>query len=314
MKALKYIAILFAAIVVIHACDEVEDPYAHIVNAEACDCEITDSSLITIKENEDFAARRLLLEEYTGIQCGNCPIFAQDKIKRDLVKEYGDDSLVVVAIQANASPLSEPDDKHTYDMRIPAGGEYSGAIENGSTIPYVLIHGKESAFKAGGDVVQKVKDLVDDGSWHDAEPLELNLRTSYSSECRSLLVELDATTKSDVPAGANVIIYLLENGIIAPQTFYATTDMVNGYLWYEHPDFPYRYNYEHNHVLRATWPSPWGESMFDPSTASGSSESMSWELCLDEEFVAENCDLVAVVYDLNTKAVLGTEIIHHLSE
>jgi len=303
------------------ACDDVEDPYEHLPKVSSC--QVTDSSQVIQKtSDQDFGARKLLLEEYTGIRCGNCPDMAN--IINSISATFGD-SVIVVALQAYTSSLSAPDDKHPIDLRNPALTVYDGSIQNGSTIPYALVNDKSSNGKAGqGNVRSMSEALLKDASWHTSNKLKLSMKSSFSQECNSVLLEVNSEALADLPNGANLIVYLLENNMEAPQTQYNALTVEEFATWNdENPEYPVKKKQKHKHVLRAAYPSPWGEELFVSSTSAGTIANNVINFCIEPfaaaeytrpDIVPENCDLVALAYDLETKEILFSEIIHSIAQ
>ncbi len=85
----------------------------------------------------------------------------------------------------------------------------------------------------------------------------------------------------------NVTVWLVENKIMGTQT------MPNG-----RPNM----NYEHNHVLRASLNGDWGQELGE-SFAEGVKIDGTATMTINEDWVAENCDVVVYVYNNDNKEV-----------
>ncbi len=84
------------------ACDKVEAPYK--------------------EEKEIKVNRKVLLEDFTGHKCVNCPN-AHD-IAHDLQELYGEDNLIVIATHAGFFSTPSSGD-FAYDFRTEAGPEWA---------------------------------------------------------------------------------------------------------------------------------------------------------------------------------------------
>jgi len=89
-------------------------------------------------------------------------------------------------------------------------------------------------------------------------------------------------------------VYLLESQIINWQTDYSQSPA----------DIP---DYEHNHVLRRAINGSWGMEIASDTIVAGSSIVKSYAYNLPDEFVKENCAVVAFVYNDDTKEVMQAE-------
>ncbi|PLX08164.1 MAG: hypothetical protein C0596_07645 [Marinilabiliales bacterium] len=70
--------------------------------------------------------------------------------------------------------------------------------------------------------------------------------------------------------------------------------------------------YEHNHVLRVGMNGPFGESIKDNTnnSAVGDILSKSYSVKKGEDWVIDNCLIVAFVYDTETEEILQAEVLH----
>ena len=67
-------------------------------------------------------------------------------------------------------------------------------------------------------------------------------------------------------------------------------------------------DYEHNHILRTIITNPMGDDI--GSLSINEEKSYSFSYTLEEEWVKSNCNVVAYVYNENTKEILQVEEIH----
>jgi len=95
------------------ACDKIEEPYLISTgNADTAACPAPEFPEITTH------IKRVLLEDYTGHTCVNCPSAAV--ISHDLKEQYGD-QLVLIAVHAGFFAKPTNTGNYTFDFRTTAG-------------------------------------------------------------------------------------------------------------------------------------------------------------------------------------------------
>ncbi len=294
------IGLLILGISYFSACDKVDDPYQHLTEIDTAGTGDIDSSLLFFSSSDtSVLVRKVLVEEYTGIKCGNCPDMA--RVLKDILDTS--DQVILVAIQADCSQLSHPDDKHPIDLRGPESSVYCNEISNGDVIPYSLVNFKADAGKVStGEVAEGISDLLKDNAWLTPR-LDLDITTSYYPQNRVLSIDNKVQVLNGGYSGKiGVISYLVENGIIAPQTDY------------RYRDDPDRLNktYKHDHTLRKAIPSAWGTELGE-NLANAEVVSEFSQYQIPDEFVAENCEVVSLVYDIDTREVLQVDVVKNIA-
>ncbi|MCR9154956.1 MAG: Omp28 family outer membrane lipoprotein [Bacteroidetes bacterium] len=226
---------------------------------------------------------RILLEEFTGVKCNNCPA-ASLEAKR-LQSIFGKENVIIIGI--HAGNLATTDEKHPKAFNTPEGTELFNFFQLfGVPVGFVnrLDYDEGTIIKAEGD-------------WRNIIPSELErlpvaeinlIEDSYNAGTRELTVNglievLD--TADGIPANTNIAIYLTENNIISPQTM---------------GDKSVNENYEHNHVLRGSFTGTYGESV----DLSGGSANFSESISLPQDAVKENCEVVAFIYNSDNYEIL----------
>lgn len=200
-----------------------------------------------IKGEEITAERAVLLEDFTGQQCLNCP--TAHEVIEDLEKQYGRDKVIAVSIHCGGFGISKNStnfDRGLVGLMTDEGNAIletygitqfpMGVIDFGSPINYDLWAG------AVRTALSKPSDT------------QLELTVSYTPDApdsKTGLIDMNATfeSASDHPA-ANIQFWVVEDHIIARQKNGAVTI----------PD------YEHNNVFRAQlFPGERGESIVLPA-------------------------------------------------
>lgn len=273
MKMIKILSIIFGLVFLINSCDKVDPPYT-----TGFDCE--------------SGNQNVLIEDYTGHTCVNCPgaaVTAHD------IKANCEDRVIVVAVHAGyfAKPISSSD--YSYDFRTQAGNDWNdyfaivgnpnGLVnrtsENGS---YVLGPGlwAEAAFK-----------LLSQNS-----PLNIEIENSFNESNNTLSTKVTANIISDIEGVYDLIVCITEDHIIKPQK---NNDASIGTV----PDI---LEYEHNGVLRMAINGSWGQDFINGSANTGESISKNLVQSFDgTDWVAENCNVVAFIVNRNDKSVLQVD-------
>ncbi|NLF42995.1 MAG: Omp28 family outer membrane lipoprotein [Bacteroidales bacterium] len=273
MKNHFYISFCLAAFMAfsLFSCDEIEGPYK----------ETNQTDTTTTGE----VVKKVLLEEFTGHKCPNCPDGAASA---HALKELYGDKLVIVAIHSGYfATTTSPD--FTYDFRTPEGEDLYSSF-GVTTNPIGMINRKEFSGKK----------LQTHTSWStyvsgemDVEPvIGLKIENTYDADTRALSVKVTAKTVTALTENYKICVQITENGIVKPQQ---SSSGINQ-------------NYEHDHVLRQTLNTAWGEDIA-LSGASGTEAIKNYNITLNNDWVAENCSVVAYIYNsANFEVVQAEEI------
>lgn len=230
-----------------------------------------------IPEGKD--TRSILLEDYTGMRCSNCPKAAA--MASNLKGVYGQ-RLITVSIHAGyfATPVNG------IDLRTEAGDAYNAYFKISGNpqgvvnrMPY---KGKTFyGFDIWGEAVAAIPEKTFVG---------MDLAIDYSPENRSYGVSLDITKyQVNVIESADLIFWLVEDSIVTPQV------MENG-KWVD--------EYQQRHVLRAALNATWGENILLPSDLGSAIKIEKNEFTLPEAFDEKNCSVIALLCNKNNKEVI----------
>jgi hypothetical protein len=276
---MKYLKILFLLPVILmitqQACDIVEEPYLVPVDT------------LTNGGNGE-TVRKILLEDYTGHKCPNCPEAAEEAHSLKLI--YGE-QLVLLTIHAGSFAEVDPSGDFTYDFKTPEGVEvhdyygffyYPAGLVNRTKYSGSLILSKDKWQNA-------VASLVD-------LPQQVNIKITkdYNSSTRKLDIAVETEFLEDLAGTYYICAYLTESEIVKPQQTEA--GVVTDYV--------------HNHILRTSLNGTWGDLVGNNGAGtSGEKFTNEYSIILDTEWVAENCGLVVFVYDNDspTREVIQAE-------
>lgn len=220
--------------------------------------------------------RVVLIEEFTGQRCPNCPKAAEEVHK--LQKIYPD-QVLVIAIHSGffAMPIGE----FTADYRTEEGTEIYNYFHPetfpNSTFCRMKI---DESYLVG---YQSWESLVPTVVEQDAianvtiDPIKVNNETRE--------IEITVKTEMNTANSMNVKVaaFILENGIVSPQAYDQTVQE----------------EYVHNHVLRGGFAGAWGEDIKGLG-----SDSKTFKLTADTEWNLNNCEVVAYIYNKETMEIL----------
>ena len=282
-----FILVVFAC----HACDKPDCPYA---DERLCDQAYLDSLGESINENcSDFDTiykSRVLLEDFTGFRCTNCLPAA---ITADNLQEEWCDRLVVVAYHVFpefAAPLSTtPGDTFSIDLRTGLGENL--AIDYGiPSLPNGMVNRKQFS----GGFIQSA------ASWPDNVGIEMDEEViaelyfddlDYNPISSASSFAMRVVPRSQVETDWNLTIGIYENGIVDGQKDGSSTI------------FPYT----HDHVFRNYINGVYGETALTQSTVldANGAVSFNYEVTAEEDWVADNCYLFAVLFNSENDEVIG---------
>lgn len=220
----------------------------------------------TPPSSETKMMRRVLIEDFTGQRCINCPN-AADEIVR-LQQSYGADSIIAVGI--HGGELAFAGTEKLLGLRTDLGDEYNK-------------HWNLEAWPMG--LVNRIGPLANIDQWFtlvnqarkQEAPLNLAVTTNYDEASRQLTIITQADAFATV--GGKLQLWLTESGIVAMQSM---------------PDGNNNREYVHNHVLRAAVNGAWGE---DFSAIQGQQVSLQHQFTIDPSWNPSNMAVVAFVYN-----------------
>lgn len=235
----------------------------------------------TTPEPPTTAVKRVLIEEFTGRKCPNCPTGAQTIAD---IQSYYEGRVVAVAIHAGMYAMPTGSAFSDMDLRTEAGDTYNETYAP-QGYPAAMVDRKTF----DGVVASTIRD-----KWMTSviaelaeEPImEITPTCSYDETSRTATITTTIEALQNMPANLNLQVYLTESGIVAAQ--------MNG--------SELIYDYVHNHVLRTAVNGTWGESL--ASLPQGETATYTYTVTLPAEWNAENCHIVAFACENNGNRVV----------
>tara|TARA_R110002072_G_scaffold9144_16_gene44959 strand:- start:1541 stop:2410 length:870 start_codon:yes stop_codon:yes gene_type:complete len=272
--------LLFSSL--LFSCDKIDDP---VIELEGC------VDQCTALPTENYISKKaVLIEEFTGITCNNCPDAA---LKAQELKDKYPGSVVLVGIHASSFATPNPSDGYDADFRTNMGTEYYDFV-NPLGLPIGTIDRLDQddpqrfpkPFTSWESAVTKQLakgDTADIGILANPSIIDTDGDTSICLEVKFKSLA-DLTNDSIYWTG-----YLLESDIKAQQKM---------------PDGSKNKDYKHKHVLRAGFTGTFGTPIpnFDGSLNSVACSSSL--IAKDPNWKARNLEVVVMVYNIKTFEVI----------
>lgn len=237
----------------------------------ACDTIEKDDRIIERPLKDDPVSdlpKRVLIEEFTGARCLNCPNAAE--VITQLHETYGD-RIIPVAIHAGGlAPFFKTPEGTIYYETSNKPNPPSLLIDKMASS---LISGNISAWSAA--VIKRLEAKVG---------LDITLFPIITGNKLKLFYQIDFVEKND--KNLAVLFYVIENNIINFQAM---------------PDGSYNKTYAHQHVLRAAMNGVWGTPLqrrdgLSFEAGERFTDSLD-EFELLESWNQNNCSLIGIVYE-----------------
>lgn len=276
MKKLFFLTFLLL-IVLFQFCDKIDNPYPAKKNGGID---------TTIK-------RKILLEDYTGHTCPNCPAAAV--VAKQLKDDYGD-RLIVMGVHVgffaepcppHPLPQGAPAGSYANDFRTTEGESYNTTFGNdGEGLPNGMVNRKEF----GGTKV------LDKTAWNSAiaaiinTPADVNIKitNTYDTITRNLNCSVQSTFVNGLSGNYKLVVLITQDSIIDWQL-----DGSNNVQ-----------NYVHRHVLRGAINSVWGDVLVNGNVVAGATSTKSYPYTINAGWDVAQCEVVAFIYNESTNEIL----------
>jgi hypothetical protein len=309
---------------IITACDKVEPPVYGCTDAQACNyneaaqlddasCNYTDCEIIGCMDTEAsnynpvantpcedcctyntadcFAdpttiERKVLVEDFTGHTCNNCPDAAEELAA---IIDANNHRVIGIGIHAGffSSPKPVSVGEFTTDFRTEDGNTIHDHFQP-QAYPIGLVN------RVGYTTASPADALKPFSEWSAAVSTELqaSAQVGICLQEAGNNIQVDVLGLAELNEDYSLVLCVTESHIIDWQT--VGTGNIS--------------DYEHNHVLRGMLNGAWGESI--GTITKDEITSYSFPLSLESNWVKENCNVVAYIYNTSTKYIVQAEEIH----
>jgi hypothetical protein len=236
--------------------------------------------------------RKVMVEDYTGHKCTNCPQAAVKAV--ELENEFGD-SVIIVAVHAGAyAAVSKPD--YLENFTTTAGDAYDKKFSLATWgWPNGLVNRKDYPSKP----VKSIGSWVSEVSVLLKTPMEADIQMTSDYNTADSMVCISVQSKflsMSLPSSTySLCLFLIQDSIIAPQ-------LDAGVI---------KPTYLHRHMLRDNINGTWGDSVLTGNvTPAPILNKYRYKVQHDYKGIVckpKNCYLVAYLYDNATLRVLQAE-------
>lgn len=272
MKFRIFVLSVLGFFLIWQACDKIDSPYVIATGG-------------TINPGNDVK-RTVLIEEFTGQRCPNCPEMAESI--KNLAATYPD-QVVVVAIHAGFFAMPIGGD-FSADYRTPAGNTLNDFFGISSVgYPKALVnrtgYGTPGLRLDADQVAGRLAPLVEE----DPE-IGITITPVYSASNRTVNIEVDVNIIEAMQRRLMLSVMITEDSIVSPQQ--NKTEIIH--------------NYVHRHIQRTAVNGAWGDELSDGLAPlnPGTSSKKTFQATLAANWNENHCDVVAFVYDSDTYEVL----------
>jgi hypothetical protein len=299
---MKKIFLFFAAVSVFYSCDRVKNPIP--IDSASYDITLFPGNFATQYNYPTFSQNNntnvnVLIEDYTGHQCGNCP--AAGTVGKN-IEDANPGRVFTISEHAGYGGISQYQRVHTADepeypkykrdFTNDAGLTYVNSIVGIPGNPYGLVNrkplsGSNSLWIPHGQWQQYVDNIL------QANNLKANIQAvvNYYDETDALFVHVEAETKTALTGNYNLVVYAIAKEVIDWQKNY--TVFPNDVEFYQH----------HNvHIGNVN--GIWGDPIFNGEIASGTKIRKDYTYKIKENFKDLEYAVVAYLMNADTYEVL----------
>jgi len=226
--------------------------------------------------------RKVLVEDYTGHKCGNCPAAARELRKLDSIY-----SGKIIPLAVHAGFYATINSQYPTDLRSQAGTDYDNFFGNSiAGNPNGMVN------RTGYGTSNLIKQWSDWGSAAYAffpipADFKIEISNAYNAGTNQVTSTIITKMLNAVNGTYNLVVLMTEDSIVAEQIDYSITS--GSQL------IP---NYEFNHVLRGSMNSSWGSQLINGSKLAGDSlVTTISNFQLASNWKWKYCHVVAFIYD-----------------
>jgi hypothetical protein len=284
MKTLFTIIQLFCITIIVNSCDYVSNTIEPNSNNGGGN-QITDTTKVY---------RKVLIEDYTGHRCGNCPAAARTLKRIDSIY-HGK----IVPLAIHCTNFANPNVTYPEDFRTAEGTEYDNVlgVSASSGLPNGLVNrkgfGTPNFVKADAQWESEAQTY-----FNQEADFKIELNNSYNSTFNSFNSEVKVTALKDLSGEYNVTLLLIEDSIIGvqyDQSLPVAQQVVT--------------NYKFMHVLRKSINTAWGEQAFNGTITKNQSFTKTFSnVSLNSGYNPGKCQVIAFIYDAATSSTTRYEV------
>lgn len=295
MNMYKKISIILTFMVALASCDYVSAPLK------------SSQPINNNTGNSNKVLKNVLIEDYTGSTCVNCPSAAAEL--DSLIAMYGSR---IVPISVNAGSFAIPVPTYSLNLQSAVSDAYDGFFNMSNTgNPCGMINRKGTPLSAKyllwGQWGAATQSIIQ----NDTAFVQLALTTTFDTTSRALNVSVNTTFLSALTGAYNLVVLFTQDSIIGPQKSITLGEIVN---------------YAHRFVLRDNLSAIWGDVLASSGTNIGQVVTKTYSYNVGATYPAagtttnpgnqpaiacnfKKCSIVAFVYNATTSSPSQYEVL-----
>lgn len=238
------------------------------------------------------STRKVLLEEYSGHRCPNCPPSHRESKKLDSL--FGDD-LIIVTIHASGFATPVPSLGYPADYRTDLGDAME--LNYGASLTIGYPAGMINRAEFSGEQLHKYTTWGQHAATvlSSTAALKLDMDVDYNASSRQASITVDMEYYQDAADNHQLMLIVTEDSLISAQL--DGFNQVNDYV--------------HRHVLRDNITSGfWGVPVSGATISQGDTFQQQFTYTLDPAWNDKQCSIIAYVLDGDTYEIYQAEEVH----
>lgn len=288
MKKVFYNLFLFSTIIaiVLIGCDKIDEPLS-LINQQNIPSNIDDT--IFFADSVNVTEKHVLLEDFTGHKCINCPEAA---LEAHALAEESNHRLIIYAVHAGFYASPDNIGLYTANFQTATGDELNNQFQIFFN-PSGLINRKSF----NGSMVQIAANWtsVINSELALDNMADMKLKNTYYPKRNSFKIDIELKPVVNLSGKYKVCIFIAEDSIVSPQK---NNNISIGPV----PDWE---DYLHRNILRGALNTTFGEYLSpDGSLQINQKYSKSIFYTPNTNWVTNNCNIIAYVYNEDTWEVI----------
>lgn len=265
---MKYLLSLILLFSLFYSCDIVEPTDNYYV---------IDTVSNIIPDSVDKVVKKVMLFDFTGIRCVNCP--RAHETMHQLQSVYPDR---LVEISVHGTSLAIPIGEYVTDLRTDDGTEMISTFGI-SAIPTGLVDYYDKNYLSSETAwADEVSNAIE-----DVPAVGISIQNSYNSSSNNLNISIEIISLTDFQNGLKLDVFVVEDSVITRQAIE------------ESPG--YEEEYVQMNVFRDAISNVWGDDIFVVGASVNDKDTKDYSYSFSADWNSENSRIIAFVFDENNK-------------
>lgn len=245
------------------------------------------------EDTVEVRMRKVLVEDYTGHTCPNCPRAATEL--KALEALYGE-KIVAMALHVSTTFAEPQPPTYTADYRTDEGTEIddffnvsAAGLPKGMVNRRLIQGSRILPYQSwGGEIGNIINAPLD--AW-------ISMKNTYNTAQNKVTTDLKIDFENSINDEVKLCVFLVQDSIISPQK---DLDSPTGKV----------IDYVHMHMLRKGLTSAFGESIVTNPNSATPEISKSYSLVLSSDQIPEHCKIVAFIYKASNFEIIQVQEKH----